>query len=63
MPMTITTMTSLMTTITALKVALSLMPLTRTIVRIQVMSTAGRSKYDPVGTKPAAGQPDPGPRQ
>jgi hypothetical protein len=37
---------------TALKLALSLMPLTRTIVRRNVMRTAGRSKYDPVATKP-----------
>ena len=42
--MTNSTMTSLMPTMVALKVALSRMPLTRITVTMAVMTMAGRSK-------------------
>ena len=57
MPITISTITSLTATMKALKLALSLMPLTRIMVRMNVIRTAGRSKYDPVDTNPVWGHP------
>src|ERR1041385_1254050 len=59
MPMTMATMTSLIATMAALNVALSRMPFTRTTVRMNVMRTAGRSKYEPVETMPVVLQSPP----
>ena len=49
-PITSNTMQTLITTITALKLALSLMPTTRITVTSAVMMIAGRSSTLPVAT-------------
>ena len=63
MPMTMKTITSLIATMAELNVALSLMPFTRTTVRMKVIRIAGRSKYEPVETKPVVLQSPPTLRQ
>ena len=61
--MTNRTIASLTITMKALNLALSLMPFTRTTVRMKVIRIAGRSKYEPVETKPVVLQSPPTLRQ